>query len=158
MAGVVVLGVLGAVVAALLVLWLIGERGRLLRRSTWGMLREGVSLHGYVYGRWTRQYVDVLLNRLPSGEKGGRWLAERYHGKVLMHEHARAIVEINRDIPLRDLEQVVPYPTARNLVLKGPPDVVAYECPCRHARAGEGETWCLSSRTATTRATPVCTS
>jgi Pyruvate/2-oxoacid:ferredoxin oxidoreductase delta subunit len=53
---------------------------------------------------------------------------------VLTHEHARAIITIDRDISERDLEQIIPYPAARNLVLKGPPDIVVYECACRHTR------------------------
>jgi hypothetical protein len=42
---------------------------------------------------------------------------------------------LDQDIPLQDLEQIIPYPMARDLVLKGPPDVAVYECPCRHNRA-----------------------
>jgi ferredoxin len=62
-------------------------------------------------------------------------LSDRYHGKVLTQEEAKAIIRVDQDIPLRDLEQIIPYPMARNLVLKGPPDVAVYECHCRHARA-----------------------
>jgi NAD-dependent dihydropyrimidine dehydrogenase PreA subunit len=124
--------------AALLVLWLAGERGRLLRPSTRRLFRESGSwlngLHGYIYGRWTNQYVDALLNRIPAGAGGGHWLADHYHGKVLTHEHAEALVSLDKDLPRRDLEQIVPYPVARDIVLKGPPDVAAYECACRHAR------------------------
>jgi ferredoxin len=93
-------------------------------------------LHGYIYGRWNHQYVKFMiydiLPRLKS--RGKKWLSDRYHGKALTQEQARAIITINRDIPLRDLEQIIPYPIARDLVLKGPPDVVAYECACRHSR------------------------
>jgi ferredoxin len=52
-----------------------------------------------------------------------------------VHEQAQAIITAKKEIPLQDLEQIIPYPVARNLVLKGPPDVAAYECSCRHARA-----------------------
>jgi len=41
------------------------------------------------------------------------------------HEH---------DLALRDLEQIIPYPVARSLLLKGPPDIAVFECPCRAAR------------------------
>jgi Pyruvate/2-oxoacid:ferredoxin oxidoreductase delta subunit len=33
------------------------------------------------------------------------------------------------------VERILPYPVARNLVLKGPPEIVAFECPCRATRA-----------------------
>ncbi|MBI5084364.1 MAG: 4Fe-4S binding protein [Acidobacteria bacterium] len=116
------------------------ERLRLIRNSTRRMFDEsatwGQALHGYVYGRFTQRYVNVLLSpRNQGNKKGVEWLAEHYHGKVLTHEHAHAIVANDRNIPLQDLEQIVPFPVARNIVLNGPPDVAAYECVCRHARA-----------------------
>ena len=124
---------------ALLVLWLRGERGRLLLPSTRRWFAEGGvrwnALHGYIYGRWTKQYIHVLLN--PPGKPRPsmtNWVAEHYHAKVLTHNHAHAIVTNENDIPLQDLEQIVPYPVARSLLLKGPPDVAAYECVCRHNR------------------------
>ena len=135
------LAVAGALLISLLALWLFGERGRLLRPSTWRSMREGGvgldGLHAYVYGRWTNQYVSVLLHRIfpRLGPRGGKWLSDHYHGKVLTAEHAQAIVNSQKDIPMQDLEQIIPYPTARNLLLQGPPDVAAYECACRHARA-----------------------
>jgi len=128
------LSLLAVVVVGLLVLWIVGERGRLLLPSTRRFFAAGGRLHGYVYGRWTRQYIDVLLNRLPPNPKAMQSFAEHYHGKVLLHDHATAIVGADRDIGPTDLEQIVPYPVARTLVLKGPPEVAVYECVCRHAR------------------------
>jgi len=133
------------IAAALAALWIAGERGHLLMRSTPAFFRAaggwGARLHAYIYGRWTRQYVDVLLNKMPSGGggKGAAWLAERYHGKVLTHDHAKAIVNLDQPIEERDLEQIVPYQHARKLVLDGPPDIAVYECYCRHARTGHCE-------------------
>ncbi len=90
-------------------------------------------LHAYVYGRWTRQYKSVLLGQiLPKmGARGKKWWADRFHCKVVTTEHAAALITVDRDIHLRDLEQVVPYPIARDLVLKGPPDLAVYDCACR---------------------------
>jgi ferredoxin len=140
----VILGVVGAFILLALALWLFGERWRLLRRSTWQMMRESNgalnALHAYVYSRWSNQYVKSLIRGFPflrtrHGPSGARWFSEHYHAKVLTEEQAEALVSAKKDIPLRDLEQIIPYPTARNLVLKGPPDVAVYECACRHARA-----------------------
>ncbi len=135
MVWIIVLSLLTFLVVAALVLWIVGERGRLVLPSTQAFLRAGGRLHGYVYGRWTRQYIDVLLNRLPPNRKAMQWFADHYHGKVLTHDHATAIVTADRDLGPTDLEQIIPYPMARNLVLKGPPDVAVYECVCRHNRA-----------------------
>ncbi|MCP4142439.1 MAG: 4Fe-4S ferredoxin [Chloroflexi bacterium] len=136
--------ILGVALVMLVSLWIFGERGKLLRPSTWEGLRTGglrnllnlKSLHMYVYGRWSNQYIDVLINTIYPrlGERGKKWWRDRYHAKILTHEEAKAIIKINQDIPLQDLEQIIPYPMARNLMLSGPVDVAAYECPCRHAR------------------------
>jgi Na+-translocating ferredoxin:NAD+ oxidoreductase RNF subunit RnfB len=141
MLGTIILLAVGAVLLLLAGLWLFGERWRLLRPSTRRSMREGGiglnALHGYVYGRWTNQYVHTLIHRIIPRLKpgGGKWLSDHYHGKILRHEEAEAIIANQKDIPLRDLEQIIPYPTARDLVLQGSPDVAAYECACRHARA-----------------------
>jgi len=94
------------------------------------------ALHGYIYGRWVKQYINLLINHiLPRlGPRGKSWLANRYHGKVLTHEQAKSIVTLNKEIPLQDLEQIIPYPVARNLVLKGPPDAAVIQCACRQVR------------------------
>ena len=140
-----VLVLLAVVVLAVLLFWVVGERGPWLCPSTISFFREqglrnllnGKALHGYVYGRWTQQYISCALNRLlPRADPAAvRSWGDHYHGKVLTPEQARSIVRLDRPIPIRDLEQVIPYPTARKLVLDGPPDIVAYECVCRGARA-----------------------
>jgi ferredoxin len=134
---------IGPVLFASLVLWLLGEHWRLLLKSTRSFMRElGVrralsldGLHAYVYGRWINQYVDILRHlffpRIGPKRKE-RW-ANHYHGKVITHDQAKAIITVDKGIPLRDLEQIIPYSTARNLVLKGPPDVAVVECACRHS-------------------------
>ncbi|MGD2135735.1 MAG: 4Fe-4S binding protein [Gemmatimonadales bacterium] len=138
-------------IVALLVLWVVGERGHVMLPSTrraiagrrdrarsdgggGGVLR---AVHGYAYGRFTYQYIkiaiDWLLPRMSPRLK--RWWADRYHGKVLPTELACAVVRLDHDIPRRDLDQIVPYPMARDLVLDRAPSIVVLECPCRHARA-----------------------
>ena len=93
-------------------------------------------LHGYVYGRWPRQYIRLLLNYvIPNiGQRGKKWWADRFHSKVLTPENANAIITINQAIPRCDLEQIIPFPMARGFMLKAPPDIALYECPCRHTR------------------------
>lgn len=138
--------VIGVLLAGILGLWLWGERGRPFRVSTWRFLREGgfkrffnfSFLHAYLYMRWTNQYVKMLF-RLPpppprQKPRSRSWFSDHYHGKVLTLEQAHRIIHLDHDISLSNLEQVIPYPMARDLILKGPPDVVAYECACRHAQ------------------------
>ncbi len=44
-------------------------------------------------------------------------------------------MSLNLSIDLGDLEQVIPYSLARDIVLKNPKHIVALECPCRAFRA-----------------------
>lgn len=126
--------------------------GVLMKESTKAFMAEAKrhhsgftkQIHGYVYVRWTPQYIRWLRNHtLPNASeaKRKRW-SEHYHSKVLPLELAESIITIDKDIPLQDLEQVIPYTMARDLVIKSPTDVVLYECGCREA-TGNG---CKPSR------------
>jgi formate hydrogenlyase subunit 6/NADH:ubiquinone oxidoreductase subunit I len=60
--------------------------------------------------------------------------ADTYHGKVMPLESARRLVTVDQSIELRDLEQVIPYALARDIVLQDPDHIVALDCPCRASR------------------------
>lgn len=145
MLGTIILIVVGALLVTVIVLWFYGEHWHPLRRSTWRFMRQvglrrilnGSGLHGYIYGRWTNQYINYLITRIfPKFAHADRKerLADHYHGKVLTTELAQAFITLDHNISLRDLEQIIPYSMARDLVLKGSPDVTVFECACRHAR------------------------
>jgi ferredoxin len=134
-------------VLCLITAWLIGERGHLMLPSTRRSFRaEGVrsvfrfqTWHLYVYGCWSTLYVGFLIHcafrcLAALGAPGRNWLAHRYHGKVLTLDHARALVTVDKPIALQDLEQVIPYKTARRLLLETPLEMAVYECPCRLSR------------------------
>ena len=115
-------------------------------------------LHGYVYGRWAYFYIgmgtgehrlvkkfkpvaEVIYRvfRLLTGSSrkhAGKDLsfADTYHGKVVPLETARKLVTLDRPIELPDLERVIPYKRARDLILHNPDHIVALECPCRSVR------------------------
>jgi Pyruvate/2-oxoacid:ferredoxin oxidoreductase delta subunit len=141
--------IVGLLFIAVIIFWLIGEHWRpllpstrnFMRQAGWKRFLSGSNLHAYVYGRWTREYIHLALNYLLPhlGERGKQRWADHYHGKVLTKEQARNIITIDQDIPLQDLEKIIPYPAARDLVLKGPPDVVVFSCPCRQIRANPCE-------------------
>ena len=113
-------------------------------------------LHGYVYGRWTYFYIAMGTGRHPMAKRlrpllnwvgslivknaagEGRpsiLIEDTYHGKVLPLETARQLVSINVDIPRGDLEKVIPYALARDLVMKHPDHIAVLDCPCRAAQA-----------------------
>lgn len=108
-------------------------------------------LHGYVYARWTYLYIGIgigehpiarllgpIVHALSPGDRpvdpARSTTADGYHGKVLPLEAARQLVRVQESIALGDLEHVIPYRLARELVLEDPDHIVALECPCRSAR------------------------
>ena len=135
---------------------------RLSRPSTQAFRREardtpGYSffdwLHGYVYARWPYLYIGIATGEYPLARALGPLargflrllshragldrvtLADTYHGKVVPLEAARRLVTIQREVSLTDLEQVIPYARARDIVLRSPDHIVALDCPCRASRA-----------------------
>jgi ferredoxin len=113
------------------------------------------TLHGYIYLRWAYTYIAIglgehWLNRLiasiqrifrrrshteTSRNNGKGNISDVYHGKVLTTNAARQLVTIKEDIRLTDLEQVIPFPYARDIILKNPDHIVLLQCPCRSSRA-----------------------
>jgi ferredoxin len=137
---------------------------RLIKPATAAFIREarrtpGYSLsnwlHGYVYARWPYLYIGIGTGEHPLGRLFGplvRWLsrllpsslrddpdrvtfADNYHGKVVPLEAATQLVTIEEEIRLTDLEHIIPYVHARDIVLKNPDHIVVLECPCRAARS-----------------------
>lgn len=114
-------------------------------------------LHGYVYGRWPYLYIGVGTGEHPvasilrpvarwllklfgsEGERGAAaervTFADTYHGKAVPLEAATQLVTVDEEIRLGDLERVIPYARARDIVLKNPDHIVVLDCPCRVARS-----------------------
>jgi ferredoxin len=114
-------------------------------------------VHGYIYTRWPYFYIRTaigkhwfallayplyaiwgLMHRIWLRMTGGDPqqllnFADRYHGKAMPLGKARKLIKVNRDICVDDLEQVVPYPTARTLILENAGHVAVLDCPCRMA-------------------------
>lgn len=135
----------------------------MIKPSTRAFFREGRQLesysfknliHGYIYARWIYLYIGIGVGRHPlariyktllstfsrrrklstGSEPASGSMADGYHGKVLTKSSARALVMVQEDVTLRDLESVIPYRSARDIVLKNPDQIVALICPCRAAR------------------------
>ncbi len=115
-------------------------------------------LHGYVYGRWPYLYIGVgtgehrlsrilgrtadwLLrhfsrrNDADGPRSPGAAFADTYHGKVMSVEAARRLISVQKEINLTNLERVIPYSMARDIILYNPDHIVALECPCRASRS-----------------------
>ncbi len=116
-------------------------------------------LHGYVYGRWPYLYIGIgtgehwlaqvlgpLVNFagkvLPHPKRDDSsptrqhiTFADTYHGKVVPIQAAKQLVMVNEDIRLTNLEQVIPYALARDIIMHNPDHIIVLECPCRSARS-----------------------
>jgi ferredoxin len=117
-------------------------------------------LHGYFYGRWPYLYIGVgtgehhlsaplarIYNfiarfgrstspgRASPGKAPAQKFADTYHGKVVPLAAATQLVTIKEDVRLENLEQVIPYDRARDIVLLNPDHIVVLDCPCRSGRA-----------------------
>jgi ferredoxin len=72
--------------------------------------------------------VEKMMPSLLSTETSG------YHGKVVKLDEAKAILTIDQDISLTNLEKVIPYKHARDIILKNPDKIAVYDCPCRSSK------------------------
>jgi Pyruvate/2-oxoacid:ferredoxin oxidoreductase delta subunit len=80
-------------------------------------------------GRSQKRHVASLSAGTPTNTT-----ADGYHGKVVTLEAARQLVTVDEPVRLENLEQVIPYTRARDIVLQNPDHIIALECPCRTSR------------------------
>ena len=80
---------------------------------------------------WARS--GRLVPARPGDGRQGTF-ADTYHGKVVPLDAATQLVTVQEDVDLGDLEQIIPYTKARDLVLQQPDHIVVLECPCRTVR------------------------
>jgi ferredoxin len=104
-------------------------------------------LHGYVYGRWPYGYIGSAIGEhrerrwqrilyapfLIKTFARQRW-ADGYHGKVMPTDQATRLVRIEQEVNTVVPEQVIPFHSARDLILSQPDHIIALDCPCRVAR------------------------
>lgn len=70
-----------------------------------------------------------------NGNPGQRiTFADTYHGKVMPLESATELIAVGEEIRITDLEKIIPYARARDIILQNPDQIVALECPCRASR------------------------
>jgi NAD-dependent dihydropyrimidine dehydrogenase PreA subunit len=135
-----------------------------LKESTRAFFREGKHLagfslfnavHGYVYARWPYLYIGLALGEHPlaktfrpfldwysrvagntaeTASAGKHAFADSYHGKVVSTRDATRLITLNKEIALPDLEPVIPYAQARDLILRNPDHIALLQCPCRSVR------------------------
>lgn len=138
------------------------NQNRFIKPSTCSFFSEGRAarnytffdaVHGYVYGRWIYQYISIaigehrlatlvfyvirIVDRIKSLFSNGKKVtfADEYHGKVVSLDGARKLVTVNQPVRILDLEKIIPYKRARDIILCNPDHIVVLDCPCRVVRA-----------------------
>jgi ferredoxin len=119
----------------------------------WNMDERSVTdlIHGLIYARWIYLYLGIgkgdhpvnealkpaaqlysrIRARITSKDSKSGDFSDGYHGKVVPLDSAKQLVTVNEDVEFRNLESIIPYPKARDIILKNPDHIVALECPCR---------------------------
>lgn len=113
-------------------------------------------MHGYMYSKWPYLYISValgehrlykliqpiflLLQSIMEPAKNSEpeefenaW-ANAYHGKVVPIDEAKRLVSIQEEVVIKDLEQVIPFNQAKDIIMQNPQRIIALDCPCRMAR------------------------
>lgn len=114
-------------------------------------------IHGYVYMSWPYAYISMGMGTHPLAKKLkplltgyqkmmkvvkkpsqakniNKGVAEGYHGKTVSLSTAKQLVSINKEISIENLEQVIPFKRACDIILKNPDRIAVIECPCRKAK------------------------
>ncbi len=117
-------------------------------------------IHGYIYSRFPYLYIGTGIGEhkqakvlLSVVQFFGRILApvnqlwkrafppkveiqfaDTYHGKVVPITAAKKLLTIQQEIRLENLEHVIPYQKARDLIMLEPTHIAVLDCPCRAAR------------------------
>lgn len=101
-----------------------------------GWHRPDLWLHGLFYLGHTQQYVGMgrfftgYTRYIPGRLK--RRYADTYHGKLVPLEEAQRLVSVEEDVEIRDLEQIVPYRTCKDIILRNPDEILVCKCVCRN--------------------------
>jgi len=87
-------------------------------------------------GRAFKWFSRLMPKPDPANKKtsGAAGWAESYHGKVVPLESARQLVTIQREIRLENLEHIIPFDKARDIILKNPDHIAVIDCPCRKGK------------------------
>ena len=69
-----------------------------------------------------------------NSKKTSPSFADTYHGKVLSLNHAEQLVTLDREICIENLEKIIPYSMAKDIILKNPDHIAVIQCPCRKSK------------------------
>ena len=129
-------------------------------RKMFGKDKEalGKMAEGYIYLRWFNLYMYHLRNVVPDPEVTLRYPEEvatpeadelakmaaeqtlstllsaetsTFHSKVVKLDDAKSLITVKQEVSLTNLETVIPYKHARDIILKNPDHIAVWDCSCR---------------------------
>ena len=129
-------------------------------RKMFGKDKEalGKMAEGYIYSRWINLYIYHLRNVVPDPEVTLRYPEEvatpeadelaqmaaeqtfptllsaetsTYHSNVVKLDDAKSLVTVKQEVSLTNLETIIPYKHARDIILKNPDHIAVIDCSCR---------------------------
>jgi ferredoxin len=100
-----------------------------------GVTKPGRWIHGYIYGSYTLQYLNFLVQLVRGLPKIPKFLsdytASSYRGKVTTLEDAKNLVRINQAVTIDHLERILPLKEAVEIVYRTGKKILLTECLCR---------------------------
>ncbi len=70
----------------------------------------------------------------PQDDPNRPTIADGYHGKVVTLDAAKQLVSVDQDISLTNLEHIIPFEKARDIIFTDPDHIAVLDCPCRASR------------------------
>ncbi|HNZ64533.1 MAG TPA: 4Fe-4S binding protein [Smithella sp.] len=107
-----------------------------------------MKIDGYLYLKYISEYVGLvarafgLISKVINKSNAFvfhpliKFLTSRYHGKVMILEDARKIINLGESVTVPEdvAKSVIPYEMAYNIIIRNPHSIVALRCACRDAR------------------------
>ena len=132
-------------------------------RKMFGKGKEalGKMAEGYAYLRWINLYIYHIRNVVPDPEVTLRYPEEvatpeadelaqmaaeqtfptllsaetsTYHSNVVKLDDAKSLVTVKQEVSLTNLETIIPYKHARDIILKNPDHIAVIDCSCRSTK------------------------
>ena len=121
----------------------------------------GKMAEGYIYLKWINLYIYHIRNVVPDPEVTLRYPEEvatpeadelakmaaeqafptlasaetsTYHSNVVKLDDAKSLVTVKQEISLTNLETIVPFKHARDIILKNPDHIAVIDCSCRSTK------------------------
>ena len=121
----------------------------------------GKMAEGYAYLRWINLYIYHIRNVVPDPEVTLRYPEEvatpeadelaqmaaeqtfptllsaetsTYHSNVVKLDDAKSLVTVKQEVSLTNLETIIPFKHARDIILKNPDHIAVIDCSCRSTK------------------------